>query len=1129
MPVCSGCGKENPQGFAFCGFCRAPLSLQGSTLLEERKFVSVLFVDLVGFTERSDRADPEDVQAMLWLYYVSVRREIEAFGGTVEKFIGDAVVGVFGAPRVHEDDPERAVRSALRVIEAVDDLNAKNPALDLTVRIGVNTGEAVVSLEAHPELGEGFVAGDVVNTASRLQTVARPGCVIVGEATYAATAGVIDYGELDPVRVKGKADPLRVWHALRVSPPAGPPARAGARTPLVGRDVELTLLQNLYGRCRNDEQPHLVTISGEAGTGKSRLLAELRAIVGDDATWRQGQCLPYGEGVTYWALGEVVKQETGILDSDSPGTVSEKVGAATAALIRSPGDRDWIASSIAPLVGAASLPGTEAGERGDSFRAWVAFFEAIATRRPLVVAIEDVHWADQALVEFIQSLVNSVTDAGLFVVCTARPAMFQQHPTWGSGQRNAMTISLGPLSSDETTQLVSSLLEGAALPTDIQRSLVTRSAGNPLYAQEFARMLLDRGLLQWDGGQLVLQADTEIPVPESVHALIAARLDTLTLELKQLAHDAAVVGEAFWPGPVARIQARQTDEVRDGLAELARRELIRAKRASTIAGETEFAFAHVLVRDVAYEQIPRSERIRKHRTAAEWVEEVYGDRVTDAAELLAHHYTSALDLARAVGDTEQAARLSPGAVRFLELSGDRAARLDAQAAVFFYRRALELSAPGLADRARVLLRAGEAAHQAGRLVDATEYYEAAAGEFRAHDDLLGAGETLVRLSRLKWWQGDTDRAEQLLGEGVALLEQRAPGRELALAYARVAGSHATAGRYAQAMEWAERTLQLAGELDLPDVAVRALQYRGLARCEGGDMGGLENLRDALDRGLELGLGHETATAYDNLGDWLWLTEGPRAGVEMNRAGVDFALRRGQTETATWTKTETLWMLFDAGEWDEVLRVADEVVSWDERHGHNQVGVIARIHIALVAAGRGDVSEAERGVAEFLPRARAIGDPEVLVPALTASALDAHAHKDEHGMLEPILELERITEGKPLWRARDLPDVVPLCIGVGRLDVAERLIDGAAQTPTRPELCTATAHALLTEARGDPEAADYFEAAASGWRRFGAPFREAQALLGAARCGSDAETRRAHEIFKRLGARTYAEEAGGLLG
>ncbi|MGH2556194.1 MAG: adenylate/guanylate cyclase domain-containing protein, partial [Actinomycetota bacterium] len=397
MLTCAKCGSESPDGFQFCPHCGAALAQATARPSEERKVVSVLFADLVGFTARSDRADPEEIRASLHPYHERVRREIERYEGTVEKFIGDAVMAVFGAPTAHEDDAERAVRAALRIPEAVAELNRANPDLQLAVRVAVNTGEALVALRARPSEGEGMVTGDVVNTASRLQQVAPVGGVVVGETTYRSTRGAIEYEELGPVQVKGKADPVPIWRAVQARGRYGVDVE-GVGPAFIGREEDLAFLQQAFARMLRDSSVQLVTVTGEPGVGKTRLVRELFRYVDDLPGlyyWRQGRCLAYGENVTFWALGEVVKAQAGILESDGPNDAAQKIRAAVEVAVEDPRERDWVAARLAPLVGTEE-PGGGAADREETFAGWRRFLEGVASLRPLVIVVEDLHWADPA-------------------------------------------------------------------------------------------------------------------------------------------------------------------------------------------------------------------------------------------------------------------------------------------------------------------------------------------------------------------------------------------------------------------------------------------------------------------------------------------------------------------------------------------------------------------------------------------------------------------------------------------------------------------------------------------------------------------------------------------------------------
>ena len=430
MSVCVRCAAELAERAKFCSECGTPQPASGPPAAEERKVVTALFCDLVGFTARSDSADPEDVRARIRPYHQRLRHEIERYGGTVEKFVGDAVMAVFGAPVAHEDDAERAVRAALELLEAIADLNDADPDLALAVRIGIETGEAVVVLDARPELGEGFVTGDVVNTASRLQGVAAAGGIVIGPGAHRAVADIFDLDEQPAAALKGKAEPVGVWSVRGARSRLGVGVVRDHTVPMVGRELELMLLTGTFDRSVRDAALQLVTLVGEPGAGKSRLLAELGMAIDvrpDLVRWRQGHCLPYGDGITFWALGEIVKAHAGILDSDDPGRTLERLAAAVPA---DTAERDWLIARLRPLVGLEAAAGAS---REEAFTAWRAFCESLAADGPAVLVFEDLHWADDALLDFVEHLVEFSVGVPVLVVCTARPELIERRPAWGAG------------------------------------------------------------------------------------------------------------------------------------------------------------------------------------------------------------------------------------------------------------------------------------------------------------------------------------------------------------------------------------------------------------------------------------------------------------------------------------------------------------------------------------------------------------------------------------------------------------------------------------------------------------------------------------------------------------------------
>ena len=1145
MAICSVCGEENPDRARFCSSCGTALVAEPAPARrEERKFVSVLFCDLVGFTARSDNVDPEDVRATLRPYHASLRKDLERYGGTVEKFIGDAVMAVFGAPVAHEDDAERAVRAALRIIDSIEELNAQHPGFDLSVRIGVNTGEAVVAIDARPQEGEGMVTGDVVNTAARLEAAAPVGGIVVGEVTYRATKDLISYEPLDPVTAKGKAQPIQIWRALEARSRYGIDVEQGTRTPFVGRANEFALLTQTFARAVDEPSVQLVTITGEPGVGKTRLLWEFRAHVDDRPEliyWRQGRSLPYGEGVTYWALGEMVKAQAGVLETDSPEEALAKLDTALAAVTRDEADRDWLRGRLAPLVGVEVREGQQ-DDRDEAFAAWLRFIESIAVRGPLVLVFEDLHWADGPLVEFVEHLVEWSSGVPLFVVCSARPELYERHPGWGGGKRNSTTVALAPLSEADTARLLSALLEQAVLPAELQAELLERAGGNPLYAEEFVRMLLDRGLLERHGASLRLLPGAEgMPLPESVHALIGARLDTLPAARKSLVLDASVVGKVFWSGALEAMGGVDERTVREGLHDLARKEFVRTVRTTSVQDQGEYSFWHALVRDVAYGQIPRAERAAKHLAVAGWIERTVGERVADQAEFLAYHYERALDLTMAAG-RDPGEELRGKASWALQMAAERAMRLDMAKAAEFYGRAETLLGPDDPERPLLHVRTLAAGVFLGQTPESemVSAYEAAIDHHRVRGEALRAGGMLREFSGYLKAVGRTERSERLGAEAIELLEPLGPTPELVAAYSNRAGNAMMTGRFEEWKTWTDATLALCDEMDLPEQRMRGLQFRGIYRVMSGDPGGRADLQEALRIGLDLGFGRVTALAYTNLADWTSGLDGPAAGLAIYEEGMRFAERRGIVAEQMWMRAETTWRLFDAGEWDEVIRASEEIRRWYGPRGHAQPLVIAGISEARVRALRGELDRAGELMQELLPSAREIRDVQTYRPALAVAALIAleRGRRDETTSLLEELgeELDQATHG----RAYGLLEAILLARALGDLTQVDRFVVRPSDPP--PAYPVAVGVALSVEAERDEAhgnhgaALEGFGRAEEAWGALGHVFQRGLALLGQARClaalGRPAEAespaREAESIFASLRARSLAGQARALL-
>ncbi len=1119
---CPSCGAEVGGDVAFCSSCGTALTVTSAT--EERRFLTILFADLVGFTAESDEADPEDVRARLVPYHQKVREEIERYDGTVEKLIGDGVMAVFGVPTAHEDDPERAVRVALRIQDSVAELNEANPGLDLSVRIGINSGEAVVTTGGQGER----IVGDVVNTASRLESVAPPGGVVVGEATHRASELLIDYEAMDAVEVKGKSKPLRVWRAIEPRGRFGVDAAVRAPTPFLGRDKEMGVLTETFHRVLDDRSIQLVTIAAPPGVGKSRLVNEFWQWVDDRPEilwWRQGRCLPYGEGITFWALGEVVKGQAGIRESDDQDEARGKLATALEALVAEPDDRDWLLGQLGPLVGAAG--GSEGSDRAEAFTAWRRFLEDLAASQPLIMVIEDLHWADAALVEFLEDLLVWSADAPIMVICTTRPELYESHPSWGGGQRNSTTLSLSPLTDDHIAKLLSALLDQAVLPADTQQALLDRAGGNPLYAEEFVRMLKDRGMLHGHGR--LDDADGEsIPVPETVQALIGSRLDVLSEDEASAIQDASVVGKVFWEGVLSEMA--DGGNLRPALRGLVEREWIRPVRSSSMAGEQEYAFWHALTRDVAYGRIPRRSRSNKHRGVAEWIEASAGERAEDHAELLAFHYSSALEIAQAAGESD-VDELQRQSVRTLVMAGDRAVRLDTAKALEYYTRAsaqMALDDPG---RPGVLIKAGIAMQDVGdtRVI---ETFEEAADLAKAQGNRLEAGHALRRLSLTRWFQGGSRAGGDEIREAIELLEQEPPSAYLAEAYVGKAGGYMMQGRTAKQFEWADRAVTVAAEFGFEEARGRGLSIRGIARCSMGDVdGGIEDLRESLAQAESSASAARLVSSYVNLADNLWVAEGPAVAQEIYDRCIEVVESRGAS--AAWARAESQWTYFDLGRWDDVLSMSEWLLDYEESSGGSMLGPWARSYKALVSVWRGDMATALEEQALYLPALREIGDLQLLTPAQMISARIEATRGDVDTAVELVREFAAATEDRaPLYRANGLPEAVRFLVAAGAIEEAERLFAGSEAPGQRHVNMVAAANAILAEARGETDdALRQYEAVSSAWESFGHPLEEALALYGAGRClatlGRGAEAadsfERAQTILTELGAEPTVAE------
>lgn len=1114
MSTCPSCGHENRPEARFCDACGSRLGAQPSRpVREERKTVTVLFADLVGFTSRAEQLDPEDVRRLLQPYYAQLRHELERHGGTVEKFIGDAVMALFGAPVAHEDDPERAVRAALAIRDALGEEGSP-----LQVRIAVNTGEALVALGARPTEGEGMASGDVVNTAARMQSAAPVNGILVGESTYRATNHVIVYQEADPIQAKGKTEPVPAWEAVAARSRLGLDVEQRPRTPLVGRERELASLTDALERARREHEPQLVTLVGVPGIGKSRLVAELYQVVDRDPDiilWRQGRSLPYGDGLSYWALAEIVKAQAGIAENDAEEAASAKLRAAIESALPDATETDWIESHLRPLVGLSSDGAAEGDNRSDAHSAWRRLFEALAEQRPTVLVFEDLHWADDGLLDFIDYLADWASAVPLLIVCMARPELLDRRPGWGGGMRNAATATIGALSPEDTARLLADLLEQTLLPAEIHSAVLERAEGNPLYAEEYVRMLRDRGLLVHGESGWTLSRTEELPLPETVQGMIAARLDALTPEEKELAQDAAVVGKVFWVGALAAISGREPTAIEAALHALERKEFVRREWRPVVAGERQYAFLHVLVRDVAYSQIPRGLRVDKHRRTAEWIASLSSDRSEDRAEMLAHHYVEALQLAEATGvDADPLVGPARGA---LAEAGERALALNAApAALRFSEKALELSPPDAPIRPVLLHRRALAKWLMGE-ADPEPSRQARDAAIASGNIELAAQATML-LADIDWSRGEHDLALEETARAVELTEDLEASPVRTRARAGRGRTLFLAGNVNEGMELARSALRAAEELGIDEVASHALNTLGMARALGGDEGGLSDLERSMEIALRTNSPDLIHKAHNNLANTMWTFGRLEEASEQLRLGRVAAERFGNLGALRWLDGEDIFDLEVRGEWAEALPRADAFIEAAEESPIYLEGPI-RVLRTRMRLGRGDVAGALDDSERALALARAVRDPQVLDPTLLARArvLLAAGHRgDAEAMIDELLALKpRIGD---CWTRE-------LALVLVQLDRAQEFLDAAVGGIPTPWF-----HAGIATASARPEEA------ARVYEKMGALADEAAARMAAAEAAArkgrrdeaERQLSQALDFYRRAGATEYVRSGEALL-
>ena len=956
---CAACGTENPAGARFCMSCGTALerrcpscntpapaearfcmncgaALDGATavpaapagLPEERRQVTVLFADLSGYTAFAEGMDPEQVKSQVDRALFRLGHEVERYGGTVDKYIGDNVMALFGAPVAHEDDAERAVRAGLGMQDAMEEINSGLPSgAHFELRVGVNTGEVLAGA-----VGETYtVVGDTVNVASRLQSAARPGSVTVGERTMRATDAAVRYETLEPLTLKGKAEPVPAWEAVGLIAEHSVRRVAPAReSPLVGRQQELSTLDSLYERVVREGTSHLVTVVGEAGVGKSRVLREFEARIRQhpsDPTVRTGRCLPYGSGIVFWALGEVLREECGIVESDSSeeawGKLRSYVGELMGGLGKT-SDRE--AALIGRLLG-VDVPPELVPEEDDPERMRESFLaalrggiEAIANRHPFVIAFEDIHWADDGLLDAIEHLAQWVR-APLMLVCLARDELLDRRPSWGGGRRSATQLFLDPLSDEHSRTLVRALLPQGH---EVVPAVAERSGGNPLFAEEMARRIAEEGSIE------------AAELPDTVQAVLAARLDSLDAFERRLVQQASVVGRTFPEGALATLAQSEGRDLGRALMSLQEKDILAPSPAGPLLGERELAFKHVLIRDVAYGMLPKAVRSRKHFEVGAFMEERAGDRTEEVVALLAEHYGRAAALGRESGVPPQELESMRGrALRFLEEAGDAAGHLYAnREAAAHYRHARSIAPQdGRADVVRIGEKLGDVSLRLGRVDEAIGVWSDCLDWHRGQEDLERVADLHRKIGAALSHKGERKAAIEHYQKGINLLKDGPPRIELVRLYEEAAWLYLHTGDNMLAIYASEKALRLAERLDETRAASRA---HGIFGRVFGRIGDTQKARENLERAVELARGSddgETILALSALGRQLEISEADVAGA---RAAYEEALALAEQVGMLPAQVELhAWLAQLASytaDWERVEQSTEASAALAEREG-----------------------------------------------------------------------------------------------------------------------------------------------------------------------------------------------------
>ena len=1173
--LCASCGVENEAGAKFCFECGSPLSRVcpscgsavqpaakfcsecGTTLAPnertvnteperasaptsasgtaELRHVTVLFCDLVGFTPLSEAKDPEDVRELLSGYFDLARSIVGRYGGTVEKFIGDAVMAVWGAPVAKEDDAERAVRAGLELVSAVAAYGSEHSA-DLKARVGIVTG-GVATTET-PE--EGMVIGDRVNVAARIQSVAPPGCCYVDEATRAATAIAISYVDAGEHELKGKSEPVHLHHATRVvASLAGSQRSSGLEAPFVGRDHELRLVKEHFHATADRHSARLVLVSGVAGVGKSRLGWEffkyLDGLV-EDTLWHAGRCLSYGEGVSYWALSEMVRSRLQIGEEDPQEVAGDRLRLGLERWILDPNDREFIAPRLGQLLG---LPTSQLFAKEELFAGWRLFFERLAEHQPVVMLVEDLQWADAGLVDFLDHLLEWSADHAIFLLVLTRPEGTEKRGL-GLGRRNVTTLSLDPLRDEVIGELLDGLVSG--LPVAARNSIIERAEGIPLYAVETVRGLLDKGVLaKGPDGELRLVGELgALEIPPGLTALIASRLDALSPDERRLVKECSVLGGSFPRQAIEAVTDTDPGQLDTLLTSLLRKEVLTVRADKLSPERGQYAFTQSIIRSVAYDTLTKAERKTRHLRTAEHLRNAFPDQGAEVAEVIATHL---LDAYKAAGDDPIADQLRDQAKSAYAVAAERAESVGApEAAEAAFLTAAELSSDG-AELADFTERAGEMADLAGMPERAGAHFEAAIAAHSSAARVVEAARATTGLAHAVRRLGHAEQAIVLLREALASLDSdSAPAAVVADLQEELGNSYVFAGHLQDALEPIERALTIAQHEELTETFARALGTKGVFLVQ---LGRVEEARISYEATIEVarrhGVTYTERRAEANLGSLCLVYDVP-GGAKHCEACLALARRAGDRYAEAIAGGNLMYLLTMAGRFDDAYRIGTELL----QSGGDPIGTSwVRLNLAEVdrLVGRAESAREHLLCAEDLGASDDLQDRTGYAAYVSSIALD---EGDARGALDAasraIAEAFGADPGV-LYEAIRMafPNIIDAAIALKDLEEAERVVE---QLSTRPpgevppflKLQVLRARSLLSAARGEDGGVEKgLLAAEQGLRDLGYPLWAARCQLDLAdwfgRQGrtdeAEARAREAAATFEQLGARPLLERARSL--